>query len=350
MKLYINGLGCISPQPTFADDYFFEQIKEYNENKMYCQEPNYEPYFDAKSIRRMGRILKFGVAAAKMAIAQSGIKEFDLISTGTGLGCLQDSELFLKNVVEGNEGVVSPTPFIQSTHNTVSGLIALQLGCKSPNLTFSHKGSSFESALLEAKLMMLDSEKMNNVLVGSYDEITPYSYAVMKRLNILKSEPCSNINLINDKGVMIGEGASFFVLSKEKNDTTLASFVDIHTTNFINDVNMMSEEVIAFLKRNNLYVSDIDIVLNGISGDAERDTNLTALNNTLFNSIFNFSFKKLCGEYMTASAFAMYMGTKLIKENKTPLHQVFMNGKKDIKNVLICNQYKQNFNLILLSK
>jgi 3-oxoacyl-(acyl-carrier-protein) synthase len=350
MKLYVNGLGCISPQPTYADNYFFEHIEEYSQNRMYCQEPSYEPYFEAKSLRRMGRILKFGVAAAKIAISQSRVKEFDLISTGTGLGCLQDSELFLKNVIEGNEGVVSPTPFIQSTHNTVSGLIALQLGCKSPNLTFSHKGSSFESALLEAKLMMLDSDKMNNVLVGSYDEITPYSYAVMNRLNILKSEPCSNLNPMNDKGLMIGEGANFFVLSKEKNDTTLASFTDIHTTNFVKDANVMSEEVIAFLKRNNLFVSDIDIVLNGASGDAERDKNLKTLNNNIFNNNFNFSFKRLCGEYMTASAFAMYFGAKLLNENKTPSHQVFMNVKENIKNVLICNQYKENFNLILLSK
>jgi hypothetical protein len=53
---------------------------------------------------------------------------------------------------------------------------------------------------------------------------------------------------------------------------------------------------------------------------------------------------------MTASAFAMYFGAKLLNENKTPSHQVFMNVKENIKNVLICNQYKENFNLILLSK
>jgi len=221
--LYINGLSCISPQPTFGGEFPFE-VKQYDSGRLSCIEPDYGPYIDPKASRRMGRLLKYGTASGLQALRdaspqtpEGGLNAYlipDAISTGTGFGLLDDSGKFLKNVTEADEGVVSPTAFIQSTHNTVSSNIALAVGCKGHNNTFVHKGLSFESALLDAQMLVREDPAIQNVLVGAYDEITDYSYSIMQRLRLIRSTPYANLELLQKpgSGTVAGEGAAFFLL------------------------------------------------------------------------------------------------------------------------------------------
>lgn len=53
--------------------------------------------------------------ASKYALQEAGIENPDAIIVGTGMGCSQDSEKFLKNVIDNNEEFLTPTFFIQST-------------------------------------------------------------------------------------------------------------------------------------------------------------------------------------------------------------------------------------------
>ena len=71
---------------------------------------------------------------------------------------------------EGESGL-SPTAFMQSTHNTIGSMVAIALGCHGYNCTYSQDGVSFESALLDA-VMQLESGEAGNSLVGAHDEIT----------------------------------------------------------------------------------------------------------------------------------------------------------------------------------
>ncbi len=183
MELYINGIGAISPQKTFDNSVFLEEVLSYSTNKMMCVDPDYSLFFDGRAIRRMSRILKFGIAAAMIAIDDAGKPELDAISTGTGFGCLEDSEIFLRNIVAENEGVVSPTPFIQSTHNTVSGQIALLLKCQKANNTFSHKGFSF---VLDARSNALDYLHTAKFRAGLPDEVSTAVTRLRLRINIFK--------------------------------------------------------------------------------------------------------------------------------------------------------------------
>ena len=221
--LYINGLSCISPQPTFEKQFPFV-VPKHESGRLSCIEPDYSPYIDPKASRRMGRLLKYGTTAGLQALRDAQVTSPDAISTGTGFGLLDDSGRFLKNVTEADEGIVSPTAFIQSTHNTVSSNIALIVGCKGHNNTFVHKGFSFESALLDARMLMSEKSAMQNMLVGAYDEITDYSYTIMQRLHLIRETPISNLDLLSKpgSGTIAGEGAAFFLLSKEKSAHTYA--------------------------------------------------------------------------------------------------------------------------------
>jgi hypothetical protein len=93
----------------------------------------------------------------------------------------------------------------------VGAQIALLLTCHAYNNTFVHRGFSFESALLDAIMLLQDGET-TSVLAGSVDEITDISYAILSRFGFYKRFPVSNLGLIStvSKGSIAGEGAAFF--------------------------------------------------------------------------------------------------------------------------------------------
>ena len=138
---------------------------------------------DSNVRRRLSPFVKRGVATGLQA-ANSAERVgvfIDSIVTATGLGCLEDSEKFLKNYLISEEQLLNPTPFIQSTHNTIGGQIALGKKLHGYNLTFSHRNDSFINALMDA-LLLLSGNESNAVLLGAVDEVTATSGHLLHRL------------------------------------------------------------------------------------------------------------------------------------------------------------------------
>ena len=140
--------------------------------------------------RRMSRFVRMGVATAMQCLS-SGVSadRIDAIVTATGWGCLADSEKFLRNLLEQDEELLNPTPFIQSTFNTIGAQVALLCSNHSYNMTYVHRGHSFESALLDV-VMQFDDATITHALVGAADEQTPSQHRVMERM--AKELPFSN--------------------------------------------------------------------------------------------------------------------------------------------------------------
>src|SRR5664279_1036825 len=194
MEAYIDGRSAISPQNTFSGENSFENVREYeNAHFMKCIEPQYNAFIDPMASRRMSRIMKMGMASALKCLDEAGIRIPDAVITGTGLGCIEDTEKFLGALLTNEEKLLNPTPFIQSTHNTIAASIAILLKCYGYNNTFSHRGFSFESALLDG-LMLLDEGSVSNVLVGGVDELTANFFTITNRLGFWKKEPVCNLN------------------------------------------------------------------------------------------------------------------------------------------------------------
>ena len=129
MKAYIRSAASISAQNTFGDTGFLTDVVEYQTTRLKAVEPDYKNYVDPKLIRRMSHVIKMGVAAAKECLQQAGVTMPDAIITGTAFGIMEDTVTFLTRIVELQEEMLPPTPFIQSTHNTVAAQIALMLQC-----------------------------------------------------------------------------------------------------------------------------------------------------------------------------------------------------------------------------
>src|SRR6267154_1523765 len=197
MKAYINGIGAVSPQQIWNKGMrLLSQPCAYAGDHLSCIELDYTQYIDPKYLRRMSRILKMGVAASAMALHEAEVKIPDGIITGTGYGCLEDTEIFLRKMIGLREQALNPTPFIQSTHNTIGSQIALLLTCQGYNQTYTQEGFSFESALLDA-MMELKENPDQILLTGGVDETTNGSHEIQRRFGIFRESSASSLDLFN---------------------------------------------------------------------------------------------------------------------------------------------------------
>lgn len=339
--MYIRATGNISPQKTFGHQPLVDAVA-YTGNRLACIEPDYKEFIDPKQIRRMSRIIRMGVAAAMECLQEAGVKVPDAIVTGTAYGCLEDTNSFLSKMVEFNEELLTPTAFIQSTHNTIGAQIGLMLQCNNYNNAFVHRGFSFESALLDG-MMLLKENDATNVLVGAIDEITNTSHAIINRLGLYKQGKVPNIDIYKTKtkGTIAGEGSAFFLLTAEPSATDYAKLDGLHTFYKPENIAGIAKQINSFLQKHLVSINDIDIVITGKNGDASSDKIYDELTETVFASKEIVNYKYLCGEYPTASSFAMWLAAVAIRDGKLPaaLANTVSTGKK-FQRVLIYNHYQ----------
>jgi len=350
MAVYIRSFACVSPQKTFGTEGFLDEPVEYHSTRLSAVEPDYSRFIDAKSIRRMSHVIKMGVAAAKECIDLTHLELPGAIITGTALGCLEDTLTFMNRMIEMDEQMLPPTAFIQSTHNTVAAQIALMLKCHNYNNTFVHKGISFESALLDA-VMLLKEGEANDILVGGVEEMTDASYKVLSRLGLFKRWPLSNFELFNTptNGTIGGEGASFFLLSDKASADNPARLDGIETFYSLKDATEIETKINTFLLRHKVALSNIDLVITGRNGDVKNDAVYRRLGNSIFKSTSLANYKHLCGEYAVSTSFALWIAANILKKQLVPdvikEREVSTSAPKKI---LIYNHYLNTYHSLML--
>jgi 3-oxoacyl-(acyl-carrier-protein) synthase len=349
IKAYIQGIGAVSAQDS---NVFPETIREYENVRLPVADPDYKQWIDIKQIRRMGRVIKMGVAASHISLQNAGVAMPDAIIMGTAYGCLADTGVFLNKLVTQQEDMLTPTAFIQSTHNTVGGQIALLLGCHAYNNTFVHGAFSLENALQDS-LLFLREQPSRKVLAGAVDEITDYSHAILSRFGLYKSAPVKNTALLQSRtaGTVAGEGAAFFVLSTEKNAQSQAELTGLEMLYKPRSAGETAAHLGQFLQRHSLQASDIDLLITGRNGDTREDAYYGTIENELFAANPVAGFKHLCGEYPTAAAFALWMATGILRDQHVPAAVMFKGeAPKAIRKILIWNhQHTTHHSFILLS-
>ena len=330
--IYINGIGSVSIQNENK-----LEVPDSSETKhIRCQDPDFSAYIPPMVARRMSKIIKRAIVSSKMALADAHIEMPDAIISGTGLGCIEDTEKFLTAMIQNQETLLQPTHFIQSTHNTISSQIAMQLKCYGYNNTYSHLGISFESALLDA-FLQIKTGACENALVGGYDEMTPNYFLMLSKLGFW--EYC-----------FAGEGCTNLALSNQKTQNTYCKIEGIHL--FYNPKNLsdIKEEIVHFLTMANLNVEDIDYVMTGKNGDPENDAVYYDIYSNLIQ-LPQLSYKLLSGEYFTASAFGIALVAKLLKMQAMPENISKNTGaKQSVRNILFHQHFRNRAHaLILLS-
>jgi 3-oxoacyl-[acyl-carrier-protein] synthase II len=307
MIMYINAASTISHQPTFKNEGFSKLIEPLT-NTSGLIIPNFKEYIDAGLLRRMSKILRMSVTAARDCLQQSGLEQPGGIVVGTGLGCLQDTEKFLHNVLT-IEGLLPPTSFIQSTHNTIAGQISLSLGNHGYNMTHTQNTLSFEHALVDTSLLL--GEGIDDVIVGAADEHIDLLMQISENLQI-------------QADAALTSGASFFIVSKNRSGNSVARIKDIATIGLVRDI---PAAIDVFLSGHNLAPSMIDLVLyadpvrvkNGLPSES-------SLKDRFSSKAEAVNYTGLIGLYPSNSAFALHYAVDRIRQDPSIKKTLILNG------------------------
>jgi len=333
--MYIIDLYSISPQPTFDNSFFKARAEIFFGNKYYAIEPDYTDLIPKGLLRRMGKSVRMGVGAG-IPLVEKEMK-IDGIIIGTATGGLDDCIQFLNQIVEYNEGILTPTNFVQSTANSIAGNLALMSKNTGYNNTHTGMGTAFESTLLDA-ILLLEEGKASKLLIGNVAENSKHNYNIDSFAGNFKDHEISSAELINSntKGSVCGEGATMFVVSNKK-EHAICELLDVHQFTYPKDRNI-EERAIQFLEKNNMNLSDIDSLVLGFSGDNRSDFWYTDLMNSFLDTTI-YSYKNLVGEYPTASGFATWLSAHILAGKKIPKEAIYKNSNRTPKNILIYNNY-----------
>ena len=346
MGIYIKGIGAISIQAPLSVEGVFRPLS-YAQPHVRCVEPDFRQYLEPMVARRMSRIIKRAVVSSAQAIEESGIAMPDAIISGTGLGCVEDTEKFLDGMVRNGEQCLQPTFFIQSTHNTISSQIAIRLRCHGYNNTHVHRGISFESALQESQLLFKNG-RIHSALVGGYDELTPAYFRLLGRLGYWRKEVSDSLDVVwnPDKGSFAGEGSVCFMLSDQPGESVYAC---LEGASILYGKRNVKEALDEFLGRCGVTPEEIDVVMTGRNGDTGNDRLYDDIG--LLPDKEEAVYKPLCGEFFTAPAFGMYVASVCLKEGRLPAH-ICLSGKelKGIHRILLFHHWQgKDYSFILLS-
>jgi hypothetical protein len=318
-------MAQISCQAPLSDEWFAKPCA-LTEPYIRAQEADVKGLVSPGEARRMSRILRRAVCTSLTALKQSGIEMPAAIITGTGMGCMENSEKFLIDLCQYGESCLKPTLFMQSTHNTISSLIAIMLKCHGYNNTYSHKGISFESALFDAWLQ-IKSGQIGNALIGSHDEVTPFTANVLRHAY----PQCA----------VLSETSMSAVLSADKTANTYAEVMNVE-----------------ILHRPELddVASKVDCnepLMLGVNGNELNDEPYCALLQRLPSKPHSLQYKNVFGDNFSASALSLYVGAKIIKEQSVPQHLVWNSPAADIRKIdgmTILNHSEGTWTVVKLKK
>lgn len=331
--MFIKDVYAISPQKTIDSSFENGDFQLHTSGKMEAIEPNYLEFIPAGQLRRMGKAVRMGIGAGLPLIQRNPNLEGIII--GTANGGLEDCVKFLNQIVEYEEGVLTPTNFVQSTPNAVAGQLAVISANRGYNSTHVNGSLAFENALIDALLVLEKRSADASLLVGAVEEISSYNYNIEKLQGHYKTEIIDNSQLLhsNSPGSICGEGATMFVLSNDSSNA-LAEIVDVAQISFPSEDDLIIV-VQQLLQKHHLQMEDIDILVQGINGDNRTKHWYSNLKKE-FNKAEITSFKEYCGEYKTASAFGLFYALQKLKKqddkmNDSATHVLIHNhfdGKK----------------------
>lgn len=291
-KVYVNAMAQVSRQQPLSDEWFDNPIL-FEESYMRAAEPNSKGLIMPAEARRMSRILKRAVCTSITALNNSEIQMPDAIITGTGMGCMENSEKFLNDMCDYGETGMKPSLFMHSTHNTISSLIAIILKCHGYNNTYSHKGRSFESALFDAWLQ-IGLGNIRNALVGAHDEVTPL-------MNLIMEDTHPEYGFVSE--------SSFSAILSDKPGHN--SICEVESVELINTYN--PDEIAAIIEKH----SD-DLLLTGINGVQANDHLYEDIFERISSGHILLRYKNIFGDNFSSPAMSFYSAALILQKQRIP--------------------------------
>ena len=189
-----------------------------------------EEFIDKREVRRMDLFSQYALAAAEMAVKESGLPvgpdaphgyapEKVGVIVGSGIGGLSSLEEQHRKGLEKGFDRLSPFFIIQMIINMAPGLISMRYGCKGPNWAPVSACATSAHAIGEAWKSIRLGETDAVIAGGSEAAITPLGmggFSVMKALSNRNGDPSAASRPFDKDrdGFVMGEGAGIIVLEE----------------------------------------------------------------------------------------------------------------------------------------
>ena len=190
--------------------------------------------------------------------------------------------------------------------------------------------------------MKIEEEEAKTILCGAVDEIAEHTMSLLSLAGFIKNKNQSPFSVLNPttKGAVFSEGSTFFILENEKKPHSYAEVLAVEIINKL-EIEDIEPKAKDFLQTNGLQIEDIDAVILGFNGDVDFDIYYNKLSENVFENTPQVYYKHLSGEYNTASAFGLFVGSKIIKTQQIPtILKVNLIEKTHYKTILLYNQYR----------
>ncbi len=346
LNVYIRGIGAVSIQQPLSVAGVFDPLA-YNTPQVRCIEPDFRQFIEPMAARRMSPIIKRAIVSSMWAMKEAGEFMPDAILSGTGLGCVEDTERFLGAMVREGEECLHPAFFIHSTHNTINSQIAIRIKCHGYNNTHVHRGISFESALQEAGLLFAN-KRIRSALVGGHEELTPTYFNLLGKLGYWREEEINSLQIVQTpgKGTFAGEGSIAFMLSQEQDGKAYARLESVEIGYGSVD---LKQEAFLFLKRYGIDPGEVDVIMTGKNGDVQNDCLYDGPGK--WPGREEMVYKPLCGEFFTATAYGVFVGCVCLQSGIVPAHLTLSGQEvKGVRRLLVVNHWQgKEYSFILLS-
>ena len=286
MKVYIKTATQISMQQPLSEEWITAPV-EHTEPYVRSLDPNFRDWLNPLESRRMGKIMRRALVTAQKVMHDSGVQQPDAVITGTGLGCIENTELFLDQLCREGEEMLKPTYFMQSTHNTISSLISIHGHLHGYNTTYSHKSVSFDSALLDA-FTQLRLGDIQTALVTGNDEMTPTYFSILQRAGYV-GQP--------------GQVAA--------GETSVAMMLTTAPADALCEI----EEVSMSVRGVQQPLAPADLLVLGTNGVPQNDQLYREVAQQM-PGVETFEYKRLFGESYTVSGIGVYAAAHLIGKGR----------------------------------
>lgn len=281
-------------------------------------------------IRRLGRLQIMSLLAAKKALLPADMPGGGAdtgVYVGTGLGSLDETTIFIENMIQQNENLPKPANFINSVHNAAASSLALEFGLKGENLTVTHREISFDAALWHA-LSGLRQGRVKRAVVCGADELNYYHVLAgsTKRFWKTEAQPLKPLAPGNSRGTFLGEGAAVCVLAAGGGSLgkVLGAKFGRYRRDLRTYINLpeAGDFLAQLIDSAGIKPSEVDLLLSGADGDGRLDAVYLRVGEELGRRagrvIPHGTYKQLCGDYRAASAFGFVTAALVLRDGRAP--------------------------------
>jgi len=215
----INGRSGIGPITRFDASAHASRIAAE------VKDFNPEQFFEAKQAKNLDHFVQYAMAAAEMAVQQSGLtvseEEAERVGviTGCGMGGLPTIEYYSQVCVEKGPRRITPFLIPRIIPNMPSGHISMRFNAKGPNLALSTACAAGTHAVGEAFRSIVYGDCDVAITGGAESVISPLAvggFASMKALSTRNDDPqAASRPFDRDRdGFVIAEGSGMIVLEE----------------------------------------------------------------------------------------------------------------------------------------